>query len=204
MDTKARRRLPTCIWGHSFASQIIIAAYQKRADIFSNLILINAFADNPLKKSLGGKYALLLAETLCMSQRKMPRPLTAVWKTVVNHPLTLRLSALAGGFNLELSSYRDLEVYSRGVSSMNLDVFTSLFEEMLSFQGQQVLRKISVPTLIIGGSKDSVTPLAYQMELHASIPQSEFLAVPLGSHCTPLDMPELVNLRIEKFLNSVY
>src|SRR5690606_13476677 len=115
-----------------------------------------------------------------------------LWKSVVNHPLALRASALAGGFNLELSSYRDLEVYSRGVGAMPLGAFTQLFEQMIAFDGRTVLPLINVPTLVIGGSKDSITPVSLQQELAERIPNSELLIVPFGSHCTPLDMPDMV------------
>jgi len=73
----------------------------------------------------------------------------------------------------------------------------------MNYDGKAVLDRIQVPTLIIGGDKDNVTPLAYQRTLHNNIKGSEFLVVPYGSHCTQLDMPDFVNLRIEKFLRQV-
>ena len=73
---------------------------------------------------------------------------------------------------------------------------------MVSYDGLSVLDRIDVPTLIISGSADSVTPLHYQENLHKKIKGSEFLSVPYGSHCTQLDLPDFVNLRIEKFLKQ--
>jgi pimeloyl-ACP methyl ester carboxylesterase len=65
-----------------------------------------------------------------------------------------------------------------------------------------VLEKIRVPTLIISGSKDGVTPASHQYAMQKKIKGSELLRVPYGSHCTQLDLPEFVNLRVEKFLNQ--
>jgi len=38
--------------------------------------------------------------------------------------------------------------------------------------------------------------------MHDHIKQSELISIPYGSHCTQLDMPEYVNLSIDKFLNK--
>jgi pimeloyl-ACP methyl ester carboxylesterase len=73
---------------------------------------------------------------------------------------------------------------------------------MVSYNGTNVLERITCPALIISGKKDTVTPFQHQLELHTKIKGSELMEVPYGTHCTQLDMPDLVNLRIEKFLNQ--
>jgi hypothetical protein len=35
------------------------------------------------------------------------------------------------------------------------------------------------------------------------IPNSQLLTLPMGSHTGPIELPELTNLRIEKFLEEV-
>jgi pimeloyl-ACP methyl ester carboxylesterase len=77
-----------------------------------------------------------------------------------------------------------------------------MFEAMMDYDGRAVLERIMVPTLIISGKKDSVTPQSHQEEMHKKIRSSQFLMVPYGSHCTQLDMPDFVNLAIEKFLSD--
>ncbi len=86
---------------------------------------------------------------------------------------------------------------------MDLGAFIPLFENMMAYDGGSVLEKINIPTLIVGGKQDSVTPQEHQEKMHQAINGSEFMMVPYGSHCTQLDMPDLVNLRIEKFLHRL-
>ena len=85
---------------------------------------------------------------------------------------------------------------------MDLNAFIQLFESMMNYDGKPVLSRIQAPTIVIGGKKDSVTPQRHQEEMHQLIKGSDFFMVPYGSHCTQLDMPELVNLKIERFLKS--
>jgi pimeloyl-ACP methyl ester carboxylesterase len=86
---------------------------------------------------------------------------------------------------------------------MDLDVFIKFFEQMMNYDATPVLERIKVPVLIISGTKDGVTPVSHQEKMHHKIKGSQFLRVPYGSHCTQLDLPDFVNLRIEKFLDEV-
>lgn len=187
------------VWGHSFATQVILSAYEQKPEIFKRLVLVNAFASNPLKHTKGFKVTMTAFTLIKKSFSHFPSQLSFLWKNSVTHPFVLWLSAFLGGFNPSLSSYGDIEVYSRGVGAVDLETFMCLFEQMTSFDKKEVLEQINIPTLIIGGSKDTITPLRLQEEIHHRIPQSEFHIVPLGSHCTQLDMPEMVNLIIERF-----
>ena len=77
-----------------------------------------------------------------------------------------------------------------------------MFEDMMSFDGYAIAAKIELPTLIIAGDRDFVTPMKFQEELHESVKGSELIVVPYGSHCTQLDFPDYVNLRLEKHFNG--
>ena len=44
--------------------------------------------------------------------------------------------------------------------------------------------------------------MKHQEEIHRLIRGSSFFMVPYGSHCTQLDMPDLVNLKIDRFLHD--
>ena len=120
----------------------------------------------------------------------------------VYNPLAMRLAALAGGFNLKLTHFKDIEVYARGVAQMDLRIFLPLFEALIKFDGDDILPTIDRPTLIISGENDKVTPQRFQFELHERIKKSEFLMVPYGSHCTQLDFPDYVNLRLDRFFGQ--
>jgi pimeloyl-ACP methyl ester carboxylesterase len=194
-------------WGHSYGVQILLRFYDMYPDKVSNLVFINGFSSNPIKGMFGGVLGANAISSFFNVFREgyknFPETLSALWKTTVSHPLAVPLSSLAGGFNLSLTSMRDIEIYARGVSSMDLDVFITLFDQMMKYDGSSVLDRIEVPVLIISGSKDGVTPVAHQIRMHQRIRGSQFLRVPYGSHCTQLDLPDFVNLRIEKFLDEI-
>lgn len=187
-------------WGHSYGVQILLRFYDMYPDAVENLVFINGFATNPIKGMFGVDAVSTVFKVFKEGYKSFPETLSRVWKTAVTNPLAIPLSALAGGFNLNLTSVKDIEAYARGVASMDLNVFIALFDSMMKYDGSPVLDRIQSPTLIISGSKDGVTPFSHQEKMHQRIKGSQLMRVPYGSHCTQLDLPDFVNLRIEKFL----
>lgn len=194
---------PASFWGHSFGTQVLLKAYDIAPEIFHNIVSINGFASDPIQGMFGNNVAGKLFEILKGGFDAAPETLTYLWKLAVGNPLAIHASALLGGFNINLTALKDIEIYSKGVASMDLNAFLKLFEDMMKYDARPIYEKVEVPTLIIGGKKDSVTPQKYQEEMHLRIAKSQFLMVPYGSHCTQLDMPDLVNLRIQKFLKDL-
>ena len=60
-----------------------------------------------------------------------------------------------------------------------------------------------MPTLVIAGESDLITPPKNQDIFAQLIPYSEICVVPEGSHCSQMEKPELVNSVIRNFLGSV-
>ena len=65
------------------------------------------------------------------------------------------------------------------------------------------LHEIKKPTLIIAGEEDKVVPIELQELMAQLIPGSLLERVKHGSHCAQMDLPDLVNLKIEKFLAEI-
>jgi pimeloyl-ACP methyl ester carboxylesterase len=63
------------------------------------------------------------------------------------------------------------------------------------------LREIDVPTLIVAGSNDRFTPAYMSEKMARLIPRSELTMVAGGTHSLPIEQPELVELRIRRFLD---
>ncbi len=62
------------------------------------------------------------------------------------------------------------------------------------------LPKIKIPTLVLCGSFDKLTPVTVMRPLAEQIPEAEFAVIPQSGHMTPLENPESVNELIIGFL----
>ncbi|MDZ4677268.1 MAG: alpha/beta hydrolase [Oligoflexia bacterium] len=189
-------------WGHSWGTQLLVRAYDLYPEMFNNIVMINGFASNPITGMFGTNLPVAAFELMKKTYEQLPETSNYLWKKMVYNPISLWFMQVSGGFNPHLTAVKDIEVYLKGVASIDIKVFLTLFEAMMNYDGRSVLDRFDVPTLIIAGEKDTVTPFKYQEALHKRIKGSELTKVAFGSHCTMLDMPEFVNLRIEKFLKE--
>lgn len=196
-------QIPKCSFiGHSFGVQVLLKTYETYPELFSNLVFINGFASDPISSMFGNGVVNNVFELIKKLNHSLPETSSYLWRLLVQNSLSIRLSGFLGGFNLNLTQLKDVEIYARGIASLDLKTYLSLFEKMMEYDGRTVYSQIDIPTLIISGQQDSVTPQSYQKEMHKKIKGSELISIPYGSHCTQLDMPDYVNLCIDKFLKT--
>ena len=188
--------------GHSFGGQVLLELYKKAPHLLKSLSLINGFYHNPFSHIMSADHILEMIDQSKRLYNQIPKVISALWQKSTTNPLFLLLSSLTGGFNLSKTALKDIEIYTKGLSTMDFRVFFTFFEEMIAFNGEESLGDLAIPTLLICGSKDALTPMADQERMHQMIPSSLLFPVPYGSHCAHLDFPEIVNLKIQNFIHS--
>lgn len=189
--------------GHSFGVPVLIEFSKVGRRFLHSLVFINGFARNPIHGMFGVDYAERLFHLSKTIYQAAPELWLPIWKTAVSNPVSALLAGALGGFNLKHIEWKDIEIYARAVAEMSLDMFIPLFEDMMKFNGEEDVKRINSPTLVIAGAKDFVTPLHFQKALHLGIVGSKYIVVDQGSHCTQLDFPDLVNRAITEHITNV-
>jgi pimeloyl-ACP methyl ester carboxylesterase len=108
---------------------------------------------------------------------------------------------------VELSYTRvDPEVREKVINKV-LEVGTAVqlndFRCCDKFDIMDQVNQMAVPTLVICGSKDDMTPVKYSQYLIDKIPGARLVIVDGGTHLCHLERPAEVNGAIEEFLNSL-
>lgn len=104
--------------------------------------------------------------------------------------------------NGDLVKKEDFRPYLKHLAQMDVRLFFALLADAAEHDALEFLPDIDVPTLIIAGEKDGFTPAWLSSVMHARIADSEMCVVPMGTHTAPIEMPELVNLRLRRFLDQ--
>lgn len=130
-----------------------------------------------------------------------PDQLQSVWEYLT--PSRFSLLASRVEINARLVRVNDFLPYLEHVAQMNLKVFIRMLKELSEHSAEELLPTIAAPALVIAGELDTFTPLYRSEEMAAAIADSELLVVPSGTHIAPLELPELVNAAIEKFLGRI-
>ena len=189
--------------GHSFGCEVLLQAYLKRPALFGGMCFVSGFFSNPFESLLSLEKLQEVFVYVRKTYNMAPSLLSTVWRLGVTNPLSVFLSSFVGGFNLDKTALKDIEIYAQGVANIDFRVFITLFEQLTKYDGRPSLAQIEVPTLVIAGDRDALTPVSVQRSLFSEIPKSELLIVPAGSHCVQLDFPQEVNAKIEEFLVTV-
>ena len=83
------------------------------------------------------------------------------------------------------------------------DVIYGDFEACDRFNVMSRLREMKLPTLIICGLEDQVTPVKYSEYLKNNIPNSRLEIIADAGHMVMLERPEEFNERLEKFIKEL-
>jgi pimeloyl-ACP methyl ester carboxylesterase len=65
------------------------------------------------------------------------------------------------------------------------------------------IKKLEIPTLIIVGEKDILTPLNFSENMKASINKSRLEIIPESGHLSNIEQPDIFNNKIDDFLKSI-
>jgi 3-oxoadipate enol-lactonase len=84
----------------------------------------------------------------------------------------------------------------------NKEFFFKAMEACLKVNNLTLLPKIKVPTLIIGGQYDSITPIWIQCMMHKQIRHSEFVIFRNTGHIVKLEAKDEFNEVLRTFLNK--
>jgi pimeloyl-ACP methyl ester carboxylesterase len=105
--------------------------------------------------------------------------------------------------NGKLVHREDFAPYFAHLSGMDPRLFLGMLREASEHSAWDHLPSVDVPTLIVAGTDDTFTPYWLSQQMHGRIRGSELLTVPGGTHVAPIEHPELIALRLEKFLAGV-
>lgn len=97
----------------------------------------------------------------------------------------------------------ELQDVARAFASLDFDVYLRTLAALELHDATPALRSLRVPTLFITGGRDPLFSPRLAEKLCAQIERAELYVVPRATHYAPLEFPELVNARIERFLGSV-
>jgi pimeloyl-ACP methyl ester carboxylesterase len=123
-------------------------------------------------------------------------------KLLIRNPFWYQLGGLLKMINTGMASKEDAKQYIDHILSLEPEFFTRLSRSVQAHSAEDVLKKIKIPTLILGAEEDTFTPVWLAKKMHRIIPKSELFVIKKASHVALVEQPELVNLRIEKFLRD--
>lgn len=100
----------------------------------------------------------------------------------------------------------DLEIFravAAGFQSIDWSIYSDLLTRLDEHDAEEVLEKITVPTTIVTGDRDLMTPPATAEHMHRKIRGSRMVVIEGGTHYTPVEYPAILVDELGKLLDRV-
>lgn len=168
------RKVVVC--GHSMGSAIALALALAHPDTVKGLVLV------------GGGAKLGVAPSILDGLSS--QPLKAIEEIIT--PMSFHRVSLEMGREARAA-----------LSLSNLAVFLNDYSACNGFDVREKLSRISVPTMIVCGEDDRMTPPKFSQYLNAHIPGSSVFLIPEAGHMVPLEKPAALGGLVQSFLSRL-
>ncbi|MEC7522411.1 MAG: alpha/beta hydrolase [Myxococcota bacterium] len=93
----------------------------------------------------------------------------------------------------------DFRPYMEHVAAMDPQIFLAMLRHAGEHTAEDILTRISAPTLVVAAERDTFTPPALAEHMAEEIPGAELFLLRGASHAAPIEQPVAIQLRIDKF-----
>jgi len=185
--------------GHSMGVQVALETYRRHASHVAGLVLLCGAPSHPLRTFRG---SAALEDWLPLVQRwiqRAPGVINRVSRAVLPTRLAYEVASRLE-IRRELVEPSDFMPYLEGMARIDARLFVAMLAAAGQHSAEDLLPKVTVPTLVIAGGRDGFTPPERSRAIATAIPQAELLEIPNASHTAPIEHPQLVDLAIRDFL----
>ncbi len=189
------------LFGHSMGVQVTLEMHRRHPERVSGLVPICGSYGNPLDTFHDETFLRRVFPYIHQLVDRFPTAARRLTHWALSTELAVRI-ALEVELNKELVRRADVLPYFQHLAKMDPTVFVKTLESQAEHTGWDHLPDIDVPTRVIGGDRDTFTPLWLSRRMADAIPGSEMMIVPGGSHTAPLEQPTMVNERLHRFLDQ--
>jgi pimeloyl-ACP methyl ester carboxylesterase len=181
--------------------QVGLEMFRAAPERVASLAMLNGLPGRPWDYVFNLSLVGRLLPPFLRSLRSMPRTIEAVVRQATRLPDPGEWAKRIGLAARTLDEQVVAELVAK-LRVVDMDTFIRLLERMGEHDGWDLLPLIDVPTLIIAGSRDVFTPRSAAERMARRIRGSEVMMLPGATHYAALEYPEMVNLRLEKFLRE--
>ena len=184
--------------GWSMGVQVLIELYRAAPDRFATLVLHNGVAGRPWDSVGGTERLKQLVDPVLEASQRVDFLIERAVARVVDWEGFLPLAMRAGLVSRELDREVFLDV-AGGFKSLDMHLYIELLRCLGRHDAFDVLPQIAVPTLILQGAKDVLTPLAVAERMARAIPGAQLTVLPGGTHYAAVEMPHELNRHLARF-----
>lgn len=184
--------------GWSMGVQVGLEFYTHNAERVESLTLLNGTFGRPLR-GVPVPFAEITLPPLVRGAQRLgglgSRLLRGISESSLSFQTAKKLRLFAPG--LDEQHFRQM---ASEFKEVDLTIYFDLLGRLSEHNAEAILKSIDVPTLVITGSRDILTPPAYARRIAQEIPRAELFVIPGATHYAAAEYPQLIAARLEKFM----
>ncbi len=200
---------PVVLVGHSMGGMAVLGLAESHPELFGDrvvgvaLIATSAGGLSGVTLGLPEPVARLLHQTVRTSLsllRRQPRMVDAVRRATGHVSFRLTHQYLFGSQVLEPA----VELTAHAMASTPIGVIAEFFPELDTFDKRTALGALGrIPTLILVGERDTITPVSHSEALAREILGAELVTIAGAAHLVILESPKGVNEQLQRLIARV-
>lgn len=196
---------PIVLVGHSLGGMSIIALANRQKEFFSNRVvgvaLLGTAAADLTNSGLGRGLANPLVDAFVASGRQLPQAFS-LGRAAIKQLLDPILGQ--GSFDINFSSPTIRAFAAKMIRQTEISTIVNFLKSLELHDESAGLATISaLPSLVMVGYGDKVTPLERSVHIHQELANSQLVGLADSGHLLILEAPEKVSMEIEKLVSRV-
>jgi pimeloyl-ACP methyl ester carboxylesterase len=188
--------------GHSLGVQVGFELYARRPERVLALVPTMGTYRRFIETFFDSKSSLRAFEVIKSIVEKAPGLVTRATRPVLTSGVAESLARVVGIIDPSLAPHELMVPFMEHLVRMDLRTWIALAEDMQRYDASAILPRIEVPALVVAAERDLFTPLRVVAEMAHLIPGAELLVIPNATHAALIEQPDLLSLRVSKFLDE--
>lgn len=188
--------------GWSMGVQLNFELARVATERVSGLVQICGTAGRSIATTVLGKAGLSVIPPLMDLMRAATERHGSWLARVASSQLALQLVKVLGVVAPSLDERLAADIV-RDFVRLDFDVYNKILMSLGEHDASDVLPRLAIPTLVVAGTRDAMTPLAISEQLARSIPGAELVVMQGGSHYLPIEFPDALSEAVLRFLERI-
>jgi pimeloyl-ACP methyl ester carboxylesterase len=188
--------------GHSMGGQVAFELYRRRPQKVSALVPTLATSGHAIETFFNTRASLVAFAGFRSAVRLAPQLVTRALRPLLTSGVAERMARLVRIIDPTLAPHELMVPYMEQLVRMDLRSYVALGQSIQDHDASDMLSTIDVPTLVVAAERDRFVPLHLAQRLARAIPKAELLIIPNGTHAALIEQPDLLALRVARFLDE--
>lgn len=188
--------------GWSMGVQVNFEAIRHAPARVAGLMAINGPYGRPFRTVLSSRFVHAIIPVLLRMVKAQAELVGQATRAVAGSDALIAAMKRFGMVSdtLDMDAFRDV---AAGFKTIDWRIYSDLLTRLDEHDAEDVLARVAVPTAIVTGDRDILTPPATAERMHRAIPGSRLVVIRGGTHYTPVEYPAILTDELHRLLDRV-